>query len=97
MKYTKNLSEMWCHDGRVSLAGFVSGIITTIFTSVLVLTFFSLELNTFWNVLLVFIGPFGTYAIFCGITYFVTNQHDFAVFLLAFFLFFSFFQVLFSF
>lgn len=70
---------MWCHDGKISLAGFMSGIITTIFTSQIVLTFFSLDLTTLQNVMLCFVGPIGTYALFCVITYFVTNENDFAV------------------
>lgn len=70
---------MWCHDGKVSLASFISGVVTTVFASIFVLSFFSLELNTFPNVVLCFIGPIGTYAFFCVITYFVTNKNDFAV------------------
>lgn len=70
---------MWCHDGKISLAGFISGIITTIFTSQIVLTLFSLDLSTFKNVVLCFAGPIGTYGLFCVITYFVTNGNDFAV------------------
>lgn len=70
---------MWCHDGKISLAGFISGIITTIFTSQIVLTFFSLDLSTLKNVTLCFVGPIGTYGLFCVITYFVTNENDFAV------------------
>lgn len=71
---------MWCHDGKISLAGFISGIITTIFTSQIVLTVFSLDLTTLQNVLVCFAGPIGTYALFCVITYFVSNENDFAVF-----------------
>ncbi|XP_055309042.1 protein-S-isoprenylcysteine O-methyltransferase [Sitodiplosis mosellana] len=70
---------MWCHEGKVSLAAFISGIITTVFTSLLAVSFFSLELNTFRNFGLVFIGPIGTYALFCLITFFVTSTNDFAV------------------
>lgn len=70
---------MWCHDGKISLASFISGIITTIFTSQIVLTFFSLDLNTWQNVLVCFAGPIGTYILFCVITYFVTNENDFEV------------------
>lgn len=70
---------MWCRDGKVSLASFLSGIITTIFASVFVLSFFSLELNTITNAVLCFIGPIGTYLLFCVITYFVTNKNDFSV------------------
>lgn len=76
----KTLLKMWCHDGKVGLASFVSGILTTVFTSVFVLSFYSLELNSFRNILLCFIGPLGTYALFCVITYFVTNENDFEVF-----------------
>lgn len=74
----------WCHDGKVSAAGFISGIITTVFTSILVLSLFSLELNTFRNVLLVFGIPIGTYALFTLITYFVSNNNDFAVLIFVF-------------
>lgn len=74
-----SIVKMWCHDGKVSLASFLSGIITTVFTSVFVLSFFSLQLNTFQNVVLCFIGPVGTYILFCVITYFVTKKSDFAV------------------
>lgn len=70
---------MWCRDGKISLAGFISGIITTIFTSQIVLVVFSLDLSTVQNVMLCFIGPIGTYVLFCVITYFVTNENDFAV------------------
>lgn len=70
---------MWCHDGKISLAGFISGIITTIFTSQMVLTFFTLDLSTLENVMLCFVGPIGTYGLFCVITYFVTTESDFAV------------------
>lgn len=70
---------MWCHDGKISLAGFISGIITTIFTSQIVLTFFTLDLSTLKNVMLCFVGPIGTYGLFCVITYFVTTESDFAV------------------
>lgn len=70
---------MWCHDGKISLAGFISGIITTIFTSQMVLTFFTLDLSTLKNVMLCFVGPIGTYGLFCVITYFVTTESDFAV------------------
>lgn len=70
---------MWCRDGKVSLASFLSGIITTIFASVFVLNFFSLELNTITNAVLCFIGPIGTYLLFCVITYFVTNKNDFSI------------------
>lgn len=81
-KYYANwtsLLKMLCHDGKVSLASFISGVITTIFTSTLPLIIFSLELNTFQNVLLCFVGPIGIYAFFCVITYFVTNKNDFSV------------------
>lgn len=70
---------MWCHDGKVSLASFVSGIITTLFTSILTLSLFSLELNSPQNVALCFIGPIGTYAVFCVFAYFVTSTSDYAV------------------
>lgn len=70
---------MWCHDGKISVAGFVSGIITTIFTSQIVLIVFSLDLSTLENVMLCFVGPIGTYGLFCIITYFVTKENDFAV------------------
>lgn len=76
---SKKIFKMWCHDGKVSLASFLSGIITTVFISILVLSIFSLELNTFKNVVFVLIGPIGTYALFCVITYFVTSKNDFAV------------------
>lgn len=72
---------MLCHDGKVSLASFISGVITTIFTSTLTLIILSLELNTFQNVLLCFVGPIGIYAFFCVIAYFVTNKNDFSVFI----------------
>lgn len=74
---------MWCHDGKISLAGFISGIVTTVFTSQIVLTFFALDLSTWQNVMLCFIGPIGTYGLFCVITYFVTSENDFAVCLTA--------------
>lgn len=73
--------RMWCQDGKVSLASFISGIITTVLTSISILSFFSLELNTLRNVALCFVGPIGAYALFCVITFFVTNNNDFAVIL----------------
>lgn len=70
---------MLCRDGKVSLASFLSGIITTVTGSLIILSFSSIELNSIPNVLICFSGSIGMYAVFCLISYFVTTQNDFSV------------------
>lgn len=71
--------RMLCREGKISLASFISGIITTLASTILVLNLSSIELDSFWNTLLCFSGPIITYLIFCVIAYFVSTQDDFAV------------------
>lgn len=70
---------MFNREGKVSLATFSSGILATVFTSIVFLNTFSLELNSFQNFLILFIITNGTYALFCVIMYFVTSLNDFEV------------------
>lgn len=70
---------MFNREGKVSLATFLSGILTSVFTSILVVNFFSLELNSFQNLFILFTVPTGTYALFCVIMYFATSLNDFEV------------------
>lgn len=71
--------RMLCREGKISLASFISGIITTVAASILVLNLSSIRLDSFWNTLLCFSGPIVTYLLFCVIAYFVTTSNDFAV------------------
>lgn len=70
---------MLCHDGIISLIGFLGNFVVTIITSILVIFCLEIELNNPENAFICVIGPIGFFVLGCALCYFILNRDDFEV------------------
>lgn len=70
---------MLCHDGIVSLIGFLGNFVASVITSILVIFYLEIKLNNPENALICLIGPVGLFLVTCALSYVVLNREDFEV------------------
>lgn len=70
---------MLCHNGKVSLAGFIYAILSTVATSLVVFTLLPSDTRTSYSLAICVVVPIVIHGISNVIAYFVTNDEDFSV------------------
>lgn len=70
---------MLCHEGKVSLAGFVGAILTTVITAIAVMLALPADSSSWYSVTCYIGGPIVIYVICNIVVYFVANDGDSAV------------------
>lgn len=73
---------MLCHDGIVSLVGFLGNFVLAVLTSILVIFYLEIELNSPDNAFICITGSIGIFLIGCALCYFVLSKNDFEVILI---------------
>lgn len=68
-----------CREGKISLAGFLGAIVSTIITAILTIAYLPSDLSPFVSVTACIAGPIVIYLISNVIIYFVISELDFAV------------------
>lgn len=70
---------MLCRDGQISLISFLSSIATSVSTSILVLYYFALDLNSWRNFTIVFASAIISYIIHCAVCLICLSKAEFEV------------------
>lgn len=71
--------KMLCRDGQISLISFLSSIATSMSTSILLLYYFSLDLNSLRNFVIVFAAAIIFYIIHCVVALIFLAKTEFEV------------------